>query len=266
MTALSRVVNSRGHYTIDRERDGYGYIGKYALAGGISSVTFPCLGFPLVFFSIPYNQPDPGAKTVENAYGEGRPGTVLIGVKNNGNGTWTATAISGAGEYLRVFGKVSQNWPNGSGRVPNLKLRGDDGTLHFDAGLRMLKLAGDTYDMELVLDHQVPGWKEPTNKYDRSYAVPFDLNNKSIAAACRCTIGMPYDYGVRTDWDTGQSYTQWHMPYYDTLYAGSGSNLQVKRCITENDPDFETTGFYNVGASSITTYSRLAVIDNTKYP
>jgi hypothetical protein len=272
MTALSRVVNSRGHYTIDRERDGYGYIGKYALPGGIGTTTFPCKGFPLVFFSIPYNQTDPGSAAVKNVYSSSvRPGVALVGVKNNGDGTWTATTISIGPvsmptQYLRVFGKVSMNWPSGSGRVPNLKLRSDAGELHFDAGVRMLKLAGDTYDMELTLDHNVPGWEEAVNKYDRSYTVPFDLNNKSIAAACRCTIGMPYDYGSYIDWDSGQSYTQWHMPYYDTLYAGSGTSLQVKRCITENDPDFETTGFYSVGASGIVTYSRLAVIDNTKFP
>jgi hypothetical protein len=273
MTVAINAVNARGHLTITRDYVGYGYLGKYALPSlpGLHEINFTCAGTPRVFFTIPYNVADSTGQSWHDV--QTKAGVALAGLRNNGGNSWTAKVLmtmpaSGTmpAQYLRVFGRVASNWPSGSGRMPNLKIWTDTGALCFDAGVRMLRLAGDTYDVELALTHQVPGEADANDVYDVSVPLPFDLANKSIAASTRSTIFYPYWYDSYEQWDGG-NYTvnRYDIKHYNTLYAASGNQLKVKRCATDSS-QYEVVGPYMILNSGVTSYSRLAVIDNTKYP
>jgi hypothetical protein len=274
MSAVFKTVNQRGNLSITQDHVGYAYLGKYAIdgGGGFTTVTFSCVGMPLVFFSIPYNISDTNPTSAAPlAY---RVGVSLAGLVSNGGNSWTAhifvsnlnngAALSGL--YLRAFGRLADNWPNGSGRTPNLIIRTDAGKMVFDAGVRMLKLAGDTYSTELTLVSTVPTESEAANKYDATVVMPFDMANKSISAAPRSTIAWPYFVGAYTNWETNQYVEQYDIYKFYTAYAASGNNLLVKRIGVYDRREEYDGGLSGIGSTGVSGYSRLAVIDNTKFP
>ena len=273
MTVAINAVNARGHLTITRDYVGYGYLGKVSIPSypGLHEINFTCIGMPRIFFSIPYNVTDSSGQGWRDV--QTKAGVALAGLRSNGGNSWTAKVFVGApvsgtlpGHYLRVFGRVASNWPTGSGRVPNLKIWSDAQQLCFDAGVRMLRLAGDTYNTELALTARVPGETDANDIYDVSVPLPFDLANKSIAASTRSTIFYPYWYDSYEEWDGGNvTVNRYDIKHYNTLYAASGSQLKVKRCATDFSL-YEQYGPFYITNTGVPSYSRLAVIDNTKYP
>jgi hypothetical protein len=268
-----KTYNSQGNLTIDENFAGYAYLGKYRIPDiSPADVTFQCQGFPLVFFSLPYNVPD-GTGQTGGLTTDSKIGVAMIMLKDNGNGTWTATFISNTGYsgnslnlYMRVFGRVKDNWPSGATDAYGLRVSNASGQCVFDSNLRMLKLAANTYDTEITLIGDTPGYDDPNNKYDSSITLPIDLNNKSISATTRGTMYMPYnDYGY-PDWDgSNQWIDHYTVMAYNTLYAASNNSLQIKRCSYYYN-SFEVMGVFFVAYSPMTVYSRLAVIDNTQFP
>jgi len=271
--AVLNVQNSRGHLTVTRDYVGYGYLSKAAIPAtqGIYDIWVSCVGTPRIFFDIPYNVADSSGQGYQQALG--KAGVAMAGLRSGGTNAWIVTVIVNPGDsgslpglYIRVFGRVDLNWPSGSSRVPNLKIWTDAQKLCFDAGVRMLKLAGDTYETELILTNAVPGLYDPNNNCDAAITLPFSMANKSIAAQTRSTLSYPYNYGSYPPFDgSPEEIYQYHIITYNTLFAASGSQLQIKRCGT-SDSFTEVPGGMGVVTTSKPAYSRLAVIDNTKFP
>jgi hypothetical protein len=94
------------------------------------------------------------------------------------------------------------------------------------------------------------------------------MANKSICATTRGLVHYPYNVASYFDDGIGQNMTQYEIVAYASLYWSNGSNLYVRRSPGGSErldvPD--SAGFSIDNSNCVNSYSRLAVIDNTKFP
>lgn len=256
--------NANGGITVDENTRAFVYLGKYTLAGNYVDVT--CAGFPLVFMSVPFNY------TVNDGTGADvwkRTGCCVRKIGQISTNTWrvwvsVASPASPTIE-LRVFGLLNLNYPSGvvtSGNAWGMRVWDASGRLVFDSGARMLRLAGNTYDVELRLRHEAPDFGTPA-AYDTSVALPFTMAGKSIQATGRSTIrqwvttraeffdGTWIYFNDTYDWGIG--------------YWASGSTLYARKVVYSIGTD-ETSVPPSAVDTAVDSYTRLAVIDNSQFP
>lgn len=260
MTFGMKTWNGSTIVTIDDNTRAMVYMGKAAIPDQYAhpTVDISCKGVPTVYFGIPVGRSD-------------RAGVAVTGIKAVGTDLWRVSLTvynpSGAalGLYLRWFGLLNLNYPNGSAEGWGVRAWDGSSRLIFDSGLKMHRLAGNTYATELVLLPSVPDRNEAKNAYDTSAVLPFSLTNKSIRANARGTVRFPEYVGTYTDFDH-TVVDQYNKKTYETVYAGSGSTLNVMRVVTD-EIMFETAIPLLIDMSKYqTVYSRLAVIDNAVFP
>ena len=260
MTFGMKTWNGSTIVTIDDNTRAMVYMGKAAIPDQYAHTTvdISCKGVPTVYFGIPVGRSD-------------RAGVAVTGIKAVGTDLWRVSLTvynpSGAalGLYLRWFGLLNLNYPNGSAEGWGVRAWDGSSRLIFDSGLKMHRLAGNTYATELVLLPSVPDRNEAKNAYDTSAVLPFSLTNKSIRANARGTVRFPEYVGTYTDFDH-TVVDQYNKKTYETVYAGSGSTLNVMRVVTD-EIMFETAIPLLIDMSKYqTVYSRLAVIDNAVFP
>jgi hypothetical protein len=267
------ALNNADIVSVDDDSTSYVYLGKFQLRD--NDVYFRCVGYPLVFFSLPYNFRNPNEGINDN-WGDltTNPGIAMRRLRQapNDPNTWIATfAINlfdfpNLGLYIRVFGLLHLNFPSGSGERFGAKAWNSQGQLRFDTGCRQLRLAGNIYDTELRIDTIVASEVSGNGRTgDTVVGVPFDLGNKSIMANTRGTMLYPYTTGYYKDWDTGEDhwYIQWL--WIDTLFWATGNALYARKSATGS---FGTDQSNNpsVFISNTPTYTRVAVIDNNLFP
>ncbi len=145
-----RAKNENGRFSVDSDRSAYGYIGRFVPSG--STVSFTCVGMPLVFFEL----------DATNYRG-------IHKIEQTSANNWTVTVMGGA--PIRVFGRVDLNWPNGSGSAWAARLRRrSDGKVTFDSGRRMLKLAAYTADSVVTANDSSSTITPPISGVGRSIA------------------------------------------------------------------------------------------------
>jgi hypothetical protein len=286
MTHGFRARNVTGrNITIDANHISYVYLGKYLIPSQIGDsvhVDFSCVGTPLVFFSVPYNVTgvDEGNYTWGGPQSlnqqHARVGIAMSKLESIGTNSWRAWFLvkndngPELGLYLRVFGKLHLNPLGGTAPAPGLRIRKPgSGEVVFDARAPMLRLAGDTYSIEILLTPDIPmADSENPNAKDVTVAVPFNMANKSICATTRGLVHYPYNVASYFDDGIGQNMTQYEIVAYASLYWSNGSNLYVRRSPGGSErldvPD--SAGFSIDNSNCVNSYSRLAVIDNTKFP
>ncbi|MGJ9420477.1 hypothetical protein ACHAC9_22375 [Massilia sp. CMS3.1] len=270
MIGLRTTNTATGGITIDSDSMYYCYLGKVAIPANGGRVYFNCVAQPLLFFNVPHNF---GDTTGSNVWGSERNrfGAAILKVVQHAANQWYADiAVTNPGNaaqglYLRVFGYVHQNYPNGSGVNPALRIRSAGmNRVVWDSGLRMLKLAGNTYNLEMELPAEVPApGNQPNNLYDRQYNLPFDMTNKSICANSRGTFNYPYE--TASTYFDGSWIYNYDVVQFNTLYYSTGSQLQARRI----GVGFYSTTEYstlNVSGSARAVYTQLSVIDNAMYP
>lgn len=260
MTFGIRTANGNAIVNIDESKRAMVYLGKAAIPDQIPhpTVDISCKGVPTVYFGIPVGRSD-------------RAGVAVTGMKSIGTDLWRVSltvfnpAGAALGLYLRWFGLLDLNYPNGSSVNWGMRAWDGSGRIIFDSGLKMHRLAGNTYGTELVLPGSVPVNSDPVGQYDTSASVPFSLAGKSIKANARGMVFYPQYIGSYNDFD-GTLVDQYTKKTFETVYAGSGSTLNVMRVVTDQI-NFETTKPQTVDFSRLqTVYSRLAVIDNASFP
>jgi hypothetical protein len=269
MTYGIRTINTTyGIITIDDTLPGYRYMGKYAIANGVQTINVSCSGFPLLFFGLPYGLSDSSGSTTLGSQLQ-RYGIHIAKVAPVSTGVWAVTVrlenpdATNLGLYLRVFGRINANPPTNVHW--GIRISGPTGMM-FDSGARMLRLAGHTYDVELALSDAVPAYGAANNSCDQNVTMPFSMSGKSICANPRGQIFMPYNYDSYFDWDGGQTINRYRTIYYDTMYYATGSQLQARKVGT-NDYMFESVDPYLIGTENgHVVYTRIAVIDNSKFP
>lgn len=260
MTYGLQTINGANVLTIDENLKTYVFVAKYAIPseqGASVYVDFACNGYPLVYFQVPWNT-------------NTRSGISMTSLSPNGTNVWRAyfsiQNLTGAdlGLYLRVFGRLDLNFPNGSGDFYGVRAWNASGLLIFDSNVKMHRLAGNTYDTELVLTANVPTGSQPANQYDASTTVPFSMQNKSIAANCRGIIHYPEYIGTYTQFD-GTVVDQYDVRAFESIYWSNGTQLTVAR-VYLNDQVIETASPMTIDLSKYqTVYSRLSVIDNNLF-
>lgn len=278
--------------SIDSTLRSYVYLGKVAIpeyndtGANKFDITFGCAGYPLVFVQLPYALTGSGDAAGLQVGNQGMPltqryGVAMVALRSAGTNTWTATVISNRptdggyttplGFFIRIFGRLDLNYPGGSDDPLTARSWADDGSnaLIFDGGYRMLKLAGATYAAEALLEERYPGYDAYTdlvNKYDTSQDLGFDLSGKSICANARTSLFPPYEYGSYVDFDTNQIVHQTVIQYINSLYWANGSTLYVRK-VSYNYRYQEFFGAYASGYSGLQpTKTRVAIIDNSKFP
>lgn len=275
MTYGLRTKNlTRGNTTIDENLRSYRYLGKYQIPsrmGNYPTVEFTCAGFPQIFHDVPYNITSEDDTSSEYGLMWSRSGLSLQRLDNLGGNRWRATFncnnFNGPNYewYMRVFGRLDLN-PVAGNRY-GLQVKNLDNVVIFDSACRPLRLAGDTYNTEIVL-----GWEWPQNfitraeieRYDTFVDVPFNLSGKSICATSRGAIYALYQRGGH--YDDGQWMFEFEIAKFHTLYWANGSRLYARRIPLDvsyveypSDPIVTTYKLQVV-------YSRLAVIDNSLFP
>ncbi|WP_428718587.1 hypothetical protein [Undibacterium curvum] len=262
MRIVAKFVNGNNAISIDDSTHAYAYLGKYPVPNSprYCDVDVTCVGVPLVYFSVPYGRTD-------------RAGVAMAGLRSLGGNAWRVSLLVNnpgnvdLGQSIRIFGRVDLNFPAGSGVPAGLRIWSlVDRGLVFDSGLRMHKTAGNTSAIELTLTPSVPTGAQPVSAYDTNFAIPFDMADKSICANTRGVVRYPELIGGYNDWDTGQWIDQYMLRQFTTVYWANGSALTAAR-VGFDERIFEHTGPYVVSLENFqTVYSRLAVIDNTKFP
>lgn len=278
MTYGMQTTNGANVLNIHEGMKAYVYLGKWAIPdqlGARVSVTINCAGYPMVFFGVPYNisngDPGAGSNTGWPAFTK-RHGISLTSLVPLGSNQWrldlsvanpSSTAL---GLFVRVFGRLDLNYPTGSGQQFGMQVWDASSQIVFDSNLRMLRLAGNTYDTEIVLSPQNPSSSHVNSACDVVVNVLFDMQNKSICANARGVIYEPYGNGGYQDWDTGQWIDQYEILHFETLYWSTGSQLHARR-IALGSHSYETPLPFVIDNSRCqTVYSRLAVIDNSLFP
>lgn len=285
MTFGARFWNDSGYVSIDENTPCFGYLGKYLIPNlsiGSYSATIQvnCVGFPLVFFDVPYASGPGGGRSRNTKDGVepyldrfgmqlskisagSAPNTWLVEMR------WVAMNAGLSGLYIRVFGAVHLNFPNGTGDAYGARFWNSAGQVIFDTGSRPLRLVGNSFSAELVLDWHVPSpdQYENNDKFDNSIWMPSDMAGKSICANTRGAYFHLFNNGMYTDWDTGVAVYQYLKMQFDTYYWASGSTLYARKICT----DFTSEEFYGappviVTANSNTVYTRVCAIDNSLYP
>jgi hypothetical protein len=274
MTYGIRTVNASGIVNIDEDSISYVYLGKIQMTAG-GDYYVHCVGYPLVFFGVPYNTVNSGEGANGNFYDlrtraglamrrlrqvPGDPNTWIISISCN------LENLPAMGLYIRVFGKLHLNFPAGSGEHWGARLWNAQGQLTFDTGCRQLRLAGNTYDAELLITSRCPGETgEPANVGDTVVGLPFDLANKSIMANTRGTIRYPYTTSAYHDWETGQDLFYVVVMSIDALFWSSGNALYARKSAIA-EYGYEGNSQPNVFLSENNIYTRIAVIDNNLFP
>ncbi|MGX9698085.1 hypothetical protein ACWYXK_13955 [Janthinobacterium lividum] len=263
---------AKGNITIDSSLRAYVYMGKYLIPNvGIDAyVDFPCNGVPQVYFEVPYNVTSQDAGVTGLNSFRSRTGINLNRLEPIGAGLWRAHVAVNVFNgpplnlHLRVFGRLDLNPPPppyGYG----LMVRTLSGEMVFYSGKRMLRLAGDTYDVELVLPWQTPQTEDSfANSQDTFVNLPFNMQGKSISANTRGTVSTPYYlYSYNDD---GQIKDRYAVLRYQTMYWANGNQLQIRRIAPDED-EIDSIGALIIDNSRCqTVYSRLSVIDNAQFP
>lgn len=277
-------TNDSGISNIDADQLSYVYLGKYGPFGGDYLVEYDvdvtCVGYPLVFFSVPYNF------TAGDGYSGLawlRSGVAIGKITSLGSNTWRVHIIGDNASLrdsyvslnteLRVFGRLDLNYPSGSSINYGVRMWDSAGRISFDSGLRQLRLAGNTYDQEITLGDYIGTQGEGlTNSnytaQDKSLTVPFNMAGKSICANTRGVIevytqtGVYYDPGIATSVYT---YDAWDLA---PCYWASGTTLYARQMPIRQRSFDSFGGSYNGPAPEGfgAVYTRLAVIDNSKFP
>ena len=261
MTYGLQTINDSGVLNIDENLKTYVYLGKYAIPDQIGmdvTIDIVCNGYPLIYFSIPQGDANrTGIAMTKLAFVVGNQWKVSFTLHN--------PAFLNLGLFMRVFGRLDLNYPSGSGAQFGMLVWNEAGQLVFDSNLPMHRLAGNTYDTELVLVFDVPTPTDPVNKHDHSYTLPFNMTGKSISANCRGMIYYPEYKGSYVDWDTGENIDQYDVGNFVSLYWYNGNDLVIGR-VRFAGRSFETTGPVVIDYSNChLVYSRLAVIDNNLF-
>lgn len=278
MTYGMQTSNGANVLNIDENLKAFVYLGKWAIPdrdGEHVSVTITCVGFPMVFFNLPYAISAGEPPASDNMGWQAcmrRNGVAMTALVPLGGNQWRLDfSVSNPadvpfGLFVRVFGRLDLNFPNGSGESYGAQIWNASSQLVFDSNLRMLRLAGNTYDTELVLTPSNPAADQANSTYDLLVNLPFSMLNKSISASARGIIYQPYNDGGYNDWDTGVWWDNYKILTYESLYWASGNQLQVRR-IGLNVSYYKSPVPLVIDNSRCqTVYSRLAVIDNSLFP
>lgn len=264
----------KGNTTIDDSLRSYRYLGKFLIPKGLSyfpTVDFTCVGFPQIYFEVPYNVRPEDAYSDDWNKTQARAGLSIRKLQNLGGNQWRVTFVRNDlfgptyDWYMRVFGRLDLNPLPSSGY--GLRVKSPEGVLVFDSACRPLRLAGDTYDTEIRLEGNVPDKffdSAYVAQYDTFVDVPFDLNGKSISATGR---GIVYGWhGQGSHYDDGQIiYDYVLLPHY-TLYWANGSRLFARRiAVNSSNIEYGAPPVVYYGNLQI-VYSRLSVIDNSLFP
>lgn len=264
-----------GYTTIDDKLRSYRYMGKFLIpttSGTQPTVVFTCVGFPQIYHDVPYNITAQENTSSPYARMLSRSGISLARLDNLGGSTWRATFTLNNTNgpaypwYMRVFGRLDLNPVAASGygfRLWNLEER----QLIFDSFCRPLRLAGDTYNTELMLPYLVPDTNDSTanvEQYDTWVDLPFNMAGKSIHATARGLMHWPYFAGNYME--DGQLIYRYDVCDFQTLYWANGSRLYARR-VGINTSTLDTAGPTSIDLSRAQiVYSRLAVIDNSQFP
>ncbi|QKY08787.1 hypothetical protein [Janthinobacterium lividum] len=265
---------AKGNITIDSSLRAYVYLGKYPIPsqiGAYPTVDFQCKGMPQLYFDVPYNITAQDIGTTGLDAFRSRTGMSLRKLQFLGGDSWRATmAINNHNGpplalFLRVFGRLDMNppaRPYGHGLLVRTL---EEKALVFLSGKRMLRLAGDTYDVELTLPWPVPpSDSAPANGQDTVVNLPFSMQGKSISANTRGMVSMPYYlYSYEDD---GRTMNRYAVLHFESLFWASGNQLQMRRIAASAD-EMDVSGSLIIDNSRCqTVYSRLSVIDNAKFP
>jgi hypothetical protein len=260
-----RAFNNAGIVSVDEDSQSYIYLGKVAYSPYTrrEEIVIFCSGYPLIFFDVPYNVGPITGNSVA-----AQIAVAMIRLRPHPNGdprAWIVTMCSNCPNvgYLRVFGLLHRNYPSGSGEQYGARLWNSSGQLTFDTGFRQLRLAGNSYDTELLITGNTPHFNA-AGGIDTSVSLPFDMSDKSIMANTRGTIADAYMYGSYTDWENNQYIEQWAIDYCDTGFWSSGNTLYARK-FSVFSSTFESGGISIVGGGQ-STYTKVAVIDNNLFP
>ena len=264
----------KGNITIDSGLRAYVYLGKHLIpsqVGTYPTVDFQCKGMPQLYFDVPYNITMQDIGTTGLDAFRSRTGMGLRKLQFLGGDSWRATmAINNHNGpplalFLRVFGRMDLNPPARPYGYGLLVRTLEEKALVFLSSQRMLRLAGDTYDVELTLPWPVPpSDSAPANGQDTAVNLPFSMQGKSISANARGMVSMPY-YLYSYD-DDGRIMNRYEVLHYESMYWASGNQLQVRRIAASSD-QMDVSGSLTIDNSKCqTVYSRLSVIDNSKFP
>lgn len=263
----------KGNITIDPNLRAYFYMGKHLIPSQIGSsptVDFQCNGIPQLYFEVPYNITAQDLGTTGLDSFRSRTGINLRKLESLGSNNWRATLglnnLNGPplALYLRVFGRLDLN-PPAPPYGHGIMVRSLSGEMIFYSGKRMLRLAGDTYDVELTLPWPTPASEDAAaNSQDTAINLPFNMAGKSIAANTRGTVSTPY-YLYSYD-DDGQIKDRYEVLRFQTMYWANGNQLQMRRIAPESE-SIDSVGALIIDNSKCqTVYSRLSVIDNSLFP
>ncbi|TXI23125.1 MAG: hypothetical protein E6Q67_04920 [Roseateles sp.] len=281
-----RFVNDSGIVSVDEDTRAYVYLGKYGPFGanGVTDYTvdITCAGFPIIFFSVPSITAGDGGVAGNEPWI--RSGVYLRKLTYLGGNSWrvtmsgfnASTTVNGAfvslATTLRVFGRLDLNFPGGApGGGYGMRVWNSGGALVFDSNARMLKLAGNTYDVELQLKKYYPGYStgDPAADYaawDTAVTMPWSMAGKSIQATSR---GMLHHLQLSGSYyDPGSGLTVYQYTVYDwaTGYWSTGSTLVARKLYVGSSVQ-EFAGPTSVVTSGLAdVYTRLAVIDNSQFP
>lgn len=273
-----RAINGSNIVSIDEDSWTYVYLGKWAIdvnAQGEQNISVHCVGYPLVFFGIPYGTVNGGENNASLGHSTLtlRAGIQMTRLRPAGDGqTWIVTIrclFENGGDpgslYLRVFGQLHQNFPNGAGQSYGARAWNAAGQLIFDTGCRQLRLAGNTYDTELALSQAVPLDQDRVDSKDSTVSLPFNLANKSIMANTRGSTVYPYYTGSYQSSDGGYTINTWDFDTVTCLFWASGSTLYARKASVDRVRQ-ETQNDIIAVMNGNVTYTRVAVIDNTLFP
>lgn len=269
MTYGLKTVNSSGIVSIDEDATSYVYLGKIQIGYGTEYYVH-CVGYPLIFFQVPHNVygSPPAGGNYNDYLSQGGVAMRRLRQAPGDPNTWIIT-ISGGGPnlYLRVFGLLHMNFPNGSGEQYGARLRNAQGQLSFDTGCRQLRLAGNSYDTEMTISAAVAN--EVSGNGDvgtTAVGLPFDMGNKSIMANTRGTIVYPYTYNAYSDWETGQDRFDIVWFWIDTLFSSVGNVLYARKSAIATWDQRDSASNPSVFLQYTNVYTRVAVIDNNLFP
>ena len=262
-----RAANANGIVNIDEDSVSYVYLGKQVLTG---EVTISCVGYPLIFFELPYN-------VTNNTSNDGRyydiknvAGVAMKRLRPHPStpNTWIATFFTTilSTMYIRVFGKLHLNFPNGAGQSYGARAWNSQGQLIFDTGCRQLRLTGNTYDTEILINSRFPPNYGAATNGDTALGMPFNLAGKSIMANTRGTIRVPYATGTFFDPGIGRDVYTYDYPEIESIFSASGNTLYSRKSYA-NSSTFERPGDQiTVVQYDINFYTRVALIDNNLFP
>lgn len=249
----ARFLNRNGRMAIHQKLDAYVYMGKYEIPAtgkawvpGI--VEFKCQGRPVVYRGL---DQVPAQTQMMQEIPE-RPG-------------WWRVACLGGGRgrplYVRVFGRASLNYPNGSDLAWGYRQRSEDGTrVIFDSGLRYLQMKQYTAN-----DVYVIGGDSTPKLYDMG----FDLENTSID--CSCVIGA-YRANYIASTNLGGGLCRWteSSNSYRLMCSGIGSKVKFSfELVAYSQHVFKEAcgpGYVEAGGFERQLSLTMTFIDNAMYP